>query len=134
MVWISETLMPILRALFAITSMVAVFVLLPLAIFKKTRGFSSISLYIASFVFGINLWFYSLLITYEFWGVIGVVVGIVIVGVGVVPTAFLAIVFGGHWAYLTDFILLLAFTFGARSLGLYLTTKSQDGTSLKMEE
>jgi hypothetical protein len=40
---------------------------------RRTRGFSAAGLMVASYVFGACLWITSLLLTYELWGTIAVI-------------------------------------------------------------
>jgi hypothetical protein len=56
---------------------IRLFVLLPLAIFRWTRGFAASGLMLASFAFGVTTWMASFSITYYYWGVVGVVIGLV---------------------------------------------------------
>lgn len=100
------------------------FVLLPLAIFKKTKLYSGIAMFFLSYLFGLALWIYSAIITYLFWGWFGLIVGIVLVGVGVFPVAVLASIFNGEWIILVNLIFGVAATFGIRFLGLYLINKT----------
>lgn len=69
---------------------VVIVVLLPLAIFKKTRGVSGLGIYIASYLFGATTWFLGATVTFVTWGWVGLVIGLVIAGVGVVPIGILA--------------------------------------------
>jgi hypothetical protein len=99
--------------------------LLPLAIFRKTRAISAIGFQIASYSFGASLWFYGLLVTYVFWGVMGVFVGLVLLGVGVVPVAAVAAIIHAEWDALGQIALGVFLTFGSRFLCVYLLTKSE---------
>src|SRR5580765_7857213 len=75
-VWLSERVYPWLVVLNAIALFVVILVLLPLAIFRRTRAFAGLGIYLASYVFGLTLWVWSLLISYSIWGVIGILVGL----------------------------------------------------------
>lgn len=123
--WLSASVMPLLQILFYIALDISVFILLPLAIFRKTRGVSATGLYMVSYVFGINLWLWSFLLVYQIWGTVALVIGLLFFGVGVVPIAFFAILFG-HMQYITQMIGLLICTFGARYLGMYWINKSEE--------
>lgn len=89
-VWVSKHLLPWLTVISVVVFAIVIFVLLPLAIPRATRGFSSISIFIASYVFGATLWMFGLLLTYLTWGVGAVIFGLFFFGVGVVPIAMLA--------------------------------------------
>lgn len=82
--WASSKLLPWFSALTLIAFGLVVFIILPLAIPRATRGFSSIALFILSHVFGATLWMEGLLFTLSLWGVGAVFVGIFMAGVGVV--------------------------------------------------
>lgn len=96
--WLADKVYPWLILLFALALGISIFILLPLAIFHRTRGFAGLGLYVASFVFGITLWVWCLLTVYTLWGGFAVVIGILMAGVGVVPLAIIAAAIKGLWA------------------------------------
>lgn len=99
------------------------FGLLPLCVSKETRAVGGGGLCIASYVFGATLWFWSLLITYTLWGWVAVIIGLLIAGVGVFPTALLATAFNGQWKVFGELILLTITTFGSRGFGLFTLSR-----------
>lgn len=113
-VWGSKHLLPWLTVISFVVFAIVIFVLLPLAIPRATRGFSSISMLIASYVFGATLWMFGLLLTYFTWGIVAVIIGLVFFGVGVVPIALLATLFKGMWGPFFTLILLAIATYGCR--------------------
>lgn len=113
-VWVSKHLLPWLTVISLMVFAIVIFVLLPLAIPRATRGFSSISILIASYVFGATLWTFGLLLTYFTWGVVAVIIGLVFFGVGVVPIALLATLFKGMWGPFFTLVLLAIATYGCR--------------------
>ena len=124
--WLSDKLYPWLFGLAAIAFAISVFVLLPLAAFKKTRGFSGVGLYICSYAFGAFLWVWGFLTTYTLWGGFGLFIGLMLGGVGVIPLAMLATMFKGMWSIFGQFILITVVTIGTRMLGLFLVTKAEE--------
>ena len=124
--WASSKLLPWFSVLTWIAFGLVVFVFLPLAIPKATRGFSSIALFIASYVFGATLWMEGLLLTLFIWGIGAVFIGLFIAGVGVVPIAIIATLLKGMWVPLIELVLLTVMTFtsriGAMSLAESLET------------
>lgn len=64
-----------------------------MALLSKTRGFSALGLLIASYAFGAILWVWSLLLTLQLWGALAVIIGLLIMGIGIVPVAILAVIF-----------------------------------------
>ncbi|KRA72810.1 hypothetical protein ASD78_14380 [Lysobacter sp. Root667] len=113
-VWVSKHLLPWLTVISFVVFAIVIFVLLPLSIPRATRGFSSISILIASYVFGATLWMFGLLLTYFTWGVVAVIIGLVFFGVGVVPIALLATLFKGMWGPFFTLVLLVIATYGCR--------------------
>lgn len=125
-VWLGARAYPWLLLIATLAFWVTVLIFLPLAIFRRTRVFAGMSTYFASYVFGLTLWFWSLLLTYSLWGIGGVVVGLFIMGIGVVPIAMLASLFNGLWSTLGQLVLLTVITLGSRFLGLYIAMKAAD--------
>ena len=126
--WLSEILYPWLTLISGIAFFVCILILLPLALFRKTRGFSGLGLYIASYIFGASLWVWAFLLTYTLWGVTALFIGLFLAGVGIVPIAMLATLFKGEWSILGQLVLLVIFTFSSRMLGLYLSEKAEESS------
>jgi len=122
---IGEKILPWLSLFSVIVFFILLMILLPLSFFKITRSISGIGIHISSYVFGLTLWFMSLLITYYIWGIIPVIIGLFIMGVGVVPIAMLASIINGYWDILIELIVLLCITFGSRIYSGYLIDKSE---------
>ncbi len=120
--WVSAKLLPWFSILTWVALATVVFIFLPLAIPRATRGFSSVAIFIASYVFGATLWMMGLLLTLSIWGVTAVIIGLVLGGVGVVPIAMLATLVHGYWLPLVELILLTIATFGCRVGALSLAT------------
>lgn len=119
--WASSKLLPWFSILTWVTFAIVIFILLPLAIPRATRGFSSVAIFISSYVFGVTLWMMGLLLTLSIWGVTAVIIGIALGGVGVLPIAMLATLFNGYWLPLIELILLTVATFGSRIGALSLS-------------
>ena len=90
MVWVSDKAMPWLVWASTITLLICIFILLPLCIFRKARPIAGVAYYYASYVFGIMLWAYSCLFTVSTWGYGALAIGLIFLGVGVVPVALLS--------------------------------------------
>lgn len=97
----------------------ACIVLIPIAAIPGTRGFAASIFRLASSVFFACLWLYALAFTYVEWGMLGVVIGILILGVGVVFTGILAAIFSGTWVVLGNIAFLFALFVGARLLSAW---------------
>ena len=61
--------------------------------------------------------------TYEIWGGVGVFIGLMLVGVGVVPLGILAALSHAEWSYAAELLFGLALTIGARTIALWLMAK-----------
>lgn len=107
-----------------------ILILLPLAIFKKTRLFSGVVMLLSSYAFGLDLWIYSAIAAYVFWGWLAFFIGIFLAGVGVLPIAMLASIFHGDWATFGELVLMTIITFSARFLGIYLIGKAEQETNI----
>jgi len=123
--WLSAKVYPWLGVAFSVTLGIALFILLPLGIFRKTRGFSGNGIIISSYIFGLTLWVWGFLLTYTLWGGLAVFIGLFLFGIGVVPIAMLATLFKGMWSTLCQLLLLTAMTFGSRFLGAFFVERSE---------
>jgi len=117
--WIGTKVLPLLSIIMWIVFLLNILVILPLALFRKTIGISSVGLFVSSYIYGTTLWFWALLLTYLIWGVFALIIGLFIAGIGVVPIAILATIIKGEWATVAQIIFLLILTFGSRALSLY---------------
>jgi hypothetical protein len=108
---------------FWINLLIAFFILGPLALIPPSRFIAANGFVIASTVFAAMMWVCGLGVTYEAWGVGGVIIGLVFAGVGIVPVAMLAALLQGAWQALIAFLILIVLTFGFRALGFWLAKK-----------
>lgn len=104
---------------------IALFVLLPLSLLRSTRDFSAAGLLIASYVIGLALWVWALIVTYGIWGFWAVLIGLFIMGVGILPVAMLATLFNGMWPQLGELVLATVLVFGIRAYSFYVTHKAE---------
>jgi len=125
-VWLSAEVYPWLVTILDFSIFISLFILSPLSFFKKTRGISGVGLVYLSYVFGITLWVWSFLLTYNLWGVIALVIGLFFLGLGVIPIALLATIFNGEWSELGNLILSIVMTFGTRFLGMSIVAKHEE--------
>lgn len=119
---------PFLIKATTIITFLSVFILVPLALFKKTRSYAGIGMYFASYLFGFSLWIYSALIAYVLWGFLALLIGLFIAGIGVLPIAFLAALLNGEWAIIGNLIYMIVLTYGSRVLGMYLIERAEKET------
>jgi hypothetical protein len=69
---------------------IVVFLLLPMALFRSTRPAAGTGIFFSSYLFGLTTWFLGATLTFATWGWVGLLIGLFIAGVGVVPIGILA--------------------------------------------
>ena len=85
---------------------------------RRLRGICGYVIFsVASFVFGIDLWIWSLVSVLHCWGRIAAVIGILLAGVGIVPMALVATMFSREWS-----------TFGFLTLNGVICSSMQPGS------
>lgn len=113
-IWIADNVLDWLFIIMWIVFALNIIILLPLFLIKKTRTASAIGLHISSYIYGMTLWFWGLIITYIVWGGFAVFLGLFLLGGGVVPIAILASIINGQWAVAGELFFLIILTFGTR--------------------
>jgi hypothetical protein len=122
--WASAVILPFVDLLCWFTISLTVLVLLPLSFFKKTRPSSGFMLLMASYVFGSAAWLKGFLWAYNIWGVVGVLIGVFLFGVGVVPVGAIALLLNGMWQPFFALIAAVATMYVCRKYALYLILKA----------
>ena len=120
LLWVSKDVLDYLNIAVAIAFAACVFVLLPLSLFRATRKASAYGFYISSVIFGVATWILGFLVTFQHWGVTGLLVGLFLAGVGIVPIGILASTSNASWLQVGDLALGLVLTFGARMVVILL--------------
>jgi TPR repeat protein len=120
LLWVSKHVLDYLNIAAVIAFAACILVLLPCALFRVTRKFSAYGFLISSVIFGLSTWVLAFLVTFQHWGVTGLIVGVMLAGVGIVPIGMLASAFHAVWPQVGDLALGLVFTFGARWTGAAL--------------
>lgn len=92
---------------------VAVFVLLPLSMFKSKRGFAGRMLKIVAGIFLIDLWAYALGVLWNAWGGLAVVIGVIFTPLAASLIAIVASVLHKNWAALLIVVVYIIMTMGA---------------------
>jgi hypothetical protein len=124
-VWVSDKALPWLTTGSEIALGVCVFIFAPLCIFRKLRPFAGLGFYFASYLFGMCLFAFACIVDVQIWGYGGLAVGLFLAGIGVVPVALLATLLHAEWQWLLNLIISIVITFGARALGIWLTTPAR---------
>lgn len=127
--WVSAVVLPFVNLLSWIAFFLTILVLLPLSFFKKTRPFAGFMLMTASYVFGLAAWLKGFLWAYNIWGVVGVLIGVFLFGVGVVPVGALALLLNGMWEPLFALLLTVGTMYACRTCSVYVLTKAENETS-----
>ena len=99
---------------------------LPISFIKRARGVMSIVFLISSYVFGVTGWLIGFALTYYYWGVFWLIVGLFFAGVGVVPLGLLASAFNGGWGQFWNLLLILIITYATRMYGFWLSEKYEE--------
>jgi hypothetical protein len=120
--FVSAWTLPYMASAIRVAMLVCIF-MLPLSLIHKARLVTATGFMISSYVFGICAWMLGLLTTLHYWGVIGVIVGLAIAGLGVVPVAMLAAAIHTSWDEVLFLAVALIFTYGARMLALWIGAK-----------
>ena len=121
--WLSVKIVWYVLAAAHVAFWVCLFVLLPLSLFRVTRKISCFGTFTASFIFGLCTWILGVLIAYEYWGGIGLIVGLVLGIVGIVPVGILASIFHADWASVILLTIGLVLTYGSRLFASWLAVK-----------
>ncbi len=122
--WTGQKVFPLVTHVWSLGLFCAV-LLLPLAFFRRTRAYAGNLMVVVSFLVGLSTWIWGFLVTYAFWGLLGLVVGLLLLGLGVVPLGLLAAGVHGRWEVFGDGLLLLLGLFVPRFLGIYLLARSE---------
>jgi hypothetical protein len=119
-VWAGVKIYPFLQLIMNITLVVTFLIFAPLSLIRRLRPLVGTCMVFASYVYGITLWVWSLLLTYAVWGGVAVIIGLFLMGIGVVPIAMLACVVKGSWQVFAQLVVLAALTYGIRLWGTCL--------------
>lgn len=124
MVWLSAKALPWLDGASGLAILTCLLIFLPLSLVRRTRIWAANGFYLSSYLFGTLLFAYGCIVTYAVWGYVGLIVGLFLAGVGVVPVAYLAAIFHGEWQPLGELALGTFLTFGSRWFAVYLLAKA----------
>jgi hypothetical protein len=65
------------------------------------------------------------MITLGTWGIWAVIIGVLLLGIGVIPIALIATLSRGMWRHFIELLLSIILIFGCRALGGYILDRSQ---------
>ncbi len=129
--WLSSILYPVLNIISIASLLLCFLVLLPLSILQKDKTNLIKGFYITSYIFGATTWTLSFVLAYTIWGLLGLVVGLFLFGVGVVPVAILATLFTGEWTMFLRLIILVLITYLTREYAKKISKRERRGASSK---
>lgn len=118
--WVSAHVVGYLGLPVSAALILCVFIFLPLALFRKTRFVSVYGFLISSYLFGFATWVLGFLTTLQYWGAIGVFIGLFLGLVGIVPLGIVASAIHTDWSSVVVLMVGLVVTYGARMLGFGL--------------
>jgi predicted neutral ceramidase superfamily lipid hydrolase len=121
--WVSEHVIPYLFVATEIAFAVCVIILFPLALFRRSRAVSAIGFLACSAIFGLCAWVMGFQATLEYWGTAGVLIGLFLAVVGIVPLGIVASAFHGDWVAVGSLTTGLVMTFSARAIAYWLVAK-----------
>jgi len=129
--WLTTVLYPFILFVAQLTLQSCFFILLPLGFFKTTRTFAATGFAISAMVMAITVWLFSVLTVYQLWGFGGLIAGIILGIVGIVPLALIAASMNSMWVAAGSIGLGIALYFGLYVFGIYLrsTMKAPAWTS-----
>jgi hypothetical protein len=105
---------------------IIVLLLLVLSVIPSIRIHTGLGIYYGTHIWGAFFWLFCLFVTYELWGLFGVLVGLVFAGVGVFATALIAVLLEGEGMVALMIALNLAIIYGVRMLGYWIATKHRE--------
>ncbi len=122
-IWVAAKMLPVLLSLSVVVFAFNILICLPLTFFDKAKHFSGKALFLSSYFYGTLLWLGCLVITFNLWGWVGIIIGLILLGIGVVPIAILAAALAGLWPTVGHIILLIVLMFITRRFGTSLLSK-----------
>lgn len=96
------------------------------ALMPATRKVAGWVLFISSYIYGLAMWVYGLLVTLSLWGVIAIIIGLFLGGIGVVPIGMLAAIFNGRWDIFFSILIFAILTYGTRMIGIALAENHEN--------
>lgn len=124
--WLSTQLLPWFVIASGVTFVFLIAVVVPLSMIRRMRLFAAIASLVGAHIFGATLWMWGLLSTMSLVGSWAVFVGLIFMGIGVIPIAMLAMIFNGMWGVLVQLIALLVITIGAQAYSEWIEERYED--------
>ncbi len=119
-IWASEKIYPWLVMVAAYTLPIVLLIFVPLSFVRRLSGFAGVCLIYSSYLFGLLLWVYSILLTLNYWGGFGLVLGLIFTGGTVLPAAVLATLLNADWNVLLELVIMTVLVFGVRLRAIFI--------------
>lgn len=123
--YITKHLFPAMKQLSGLMIFASI-VMLVIAMVPSLRGWAGAVLYLSSYCYGALIWFAAFIVTYSVWGVTGLILGIALFGIGVVPIAILACMLHSHWEPLFLLVAGLILAVSCRGGGVMLVENDEE--------
>lgn len=120
-----QTIFDLLYLLSEFVLIIGLPILLLLSLFRRLRKYTGLLIIISSILFGITIWFLCVMITYAYWNIIVLIIGIVFFGIGVIPLALLASLIEKNWLALGLIVVGIIITYLTTTLGMYIKNKAK---------
>lgn len=116
----------VLQSWYGLALILIVFLFIPLGLFDKTKRFAGRGLLHSSILFGVGTWFLGAGMALAMAGWFWLIIGLVFMGVGVVPVAIVASALNGRLDIALGLIISVVVTFGVRFLAYYVLGKADE--------
>jgi hypothetical protein len=95
------------------------------SVFKRARSFAAFGLKLISYLLGLSLWLWALVLAYESAGVSWTIIGLCCGGVGVVPIAFMAELWRTEWTHSIQIAVAAVALYAVRSISYFIASGAE---------
>jgi len=125
LVWFAHEIFPYFLLVGSAIFWLSIVIVLPLALIKKMRGDVGIFFMLSATFLGLILLIQSIIEVYNVWGWIGLLIGLILGGITIIPEAFIATILNRQWAECENLIGFLIPTLVFYGLGVWLILKHE---------
>jgi hypothetical protein len=123
--WFIQTVYPYFLILGSAIFLLSIIIVLPLALIKRTRGLAGACFVVSSWYFCLLLLIQSTIDVYIIWGWVGVVIGLFLGVLTIIPEAFIATIIHRDWAAFFNLLGFLTPALVFLGLGGWLIAKDE---------
>ena len=123
--WFSQTIYPYFLIFGRTIFWLSIFIALPLALIKRTRGIVGICFVLSSWFFGLLLLIQSVIDVHIVWGWAGVLIGLFLGVLTIIPEAFIAAIIHKNWTAFFNLMGFFAPTLVFFGIGTWLIIKDE---------